>query len=303
MHVLLYGGLGWIGGQVIELLVAQGHVVIVGKARVDDREALENEIKFVKPSHIMSFIGRTHGRIGDKTYTTIDYLEQKGKIKENVRDNLYSPLMLAILCKKYDIHFTYLGTGCIFEYDGEEHPFGQEINGFTESAKPNFFDSAYSVVKGYTDELMHMFEDTVLNVRIRMPIVAEHHSRNFITKITNYKKICSVPNSMTVLPELLPCMIDMAERKLTGTINLTNPGLISHNTILEMYHEIVDSDFKWDNFSIEEQSRVLDAGRSNNYLDTTRLETLYPHVKNVKESVRDMLMQMHNANHTVMTLV
>ena len=33
-----------------------------------------------------------------------------------------------------------------------------------------------------------IFNDCVLNVRIRMPIVGNHHPRNFITKIVNYKK-------------------------------------------------------------------------------------------------------------------
>lgn len=124
-----------------------------------------------------------------------------------------------------------------------------------------------------------------------MPITEEVHPRNFITKITTYKKICSVHNSMTVLPELLPYMIDMCNKKITGTINLTNPGLISHNEILEMYKQIVDTDFTWDNFGIDEQRKILESERSNNYLDTTRLETLY-NVKNIKDSIRDVLYKM-----------
>ena len=98
-------------------------------------------------------------------------------------------------------------------------------------------------VKGYTDELMHMLEDRVLNLRIRMPIISKTHSRNFITKITKYEYICSMPNSMTVLDELLPYVIEMAKMNLTGTINLTNPGLITHNEILELYKKHVDPDF------------------------------------------------------------
>ena len=66
------------------------------------------------------------------------------------------------------------------------------------------------------------------------------------------------------------------KKKITGTINLTNPGLISHNEILEMYKEIVDSSFTWKNFSKEEQSKILDSDRSNNYLDTSKLVSLYP---------------------------
>jgi 3,5-epimerase/4-reductase len=296
MKVLIYGSEGWIGSQVVKLLESYNIEYIRGKARAEDIELLENEIELVKPTHVMSFIGRTHGKIGDVQYTTIDYLEQPGKIKENVRDNLYSPVVLAILSNKYGFHYTYLGTGCIFEYDQSTHLFGVESNGFGELAVPNFFGSAYSVVKGYTDRLLHLFPN-VLNVRIRMPITADLNPRNFITKITTYEKVCSVPNSMTVLPELLPMMIDMSlNKKITGTINLTNPGLISHNEILKMYKQIVNPEFTWENFTIEEQDKILAAGRSNNYLDTSKLEQLYPNVSNIKDSVRKCLEEM-NLNH------
>jgi dTDP-4-dehydrorhamnose reductase len=291
MKYLIYGYNGWIGSQLINLLDSLNFNYVKGISRLENKEELEEEIKKIVPTHVISFTGRTHGSIGDKHYTTIDYLEQKGKIYENVRDNLFGPIVLANLSKKYNFHLTYLGTGCIFEFDSN-HPFGEEINGFTENSKPNFFGSGYSVVKGFTDELMHMYDDSVLNIRIRMPITSDKSNRNFINKILNYKKICSVPNSMTVLPELLPLVLDMTNKKLTGTINLSNPGLISHNEILEMYREIINNDFKWENFSIEEQTEILDAGRSNNYLDTTRLETLYPNVKNIKDSVREILFKM-----------
>lgn len=294
MKVLVYGSNGWIGSQVCKLLNELSIEWVEGKIRAEDLEGIEYEIVQVNPTHVMSFIGRTHGKIGETEYTTIDYLEQKGKIKENVRDNLYSPIVLAILSNKYNFHYTYLGTGCIFEYD-ESHPFEKELNGFDESAVPNFFGSGYSIVKGYTDRLMHMFPN-VLNVRIRMPITSDLNPRNFITKITTYKKVCSVKNSMTVLPELLPLLIDMAKNNTVGTVNLTNPGLISHNEILSMYKEIVDPDFVWKNFTIEEQNEILAAGRSNNYLDTTRLEQLYPQVKNIKDSVRECLELMSDIN-------
>jgi 3,5-epimerase/4-reductase len=296
MKVLLYGKKGWIGQKVYDLLVNEGHQVIVGSCRAENVKGLEDEIIAFQPTNIISTIGRTHGTIGDVNYTTIDYLEQRGKLYENVRDNLYSPVMIAIMAQKHNIHYAYLGTGCIFSYD-DEHPFGKESDGFTEDSVPNFFGSSYSVVKGYTDRLMKMF-DNVLNVRIRMPITEEINPRNFITKITTYKKICSIPNSMTVLPELLPVMIDMCNKRITGTVNLTNPGLITHNEILEMYKEIVDKEFTWENFSADEQRKILESERSNNYLDTSRLESLY-NVKHIKDSVRDVLVKMKNTSCNV----
>lgn len=224
---------------------------------------------------ILCLIGRTHG----PGYSTIDYLEQKGKLVENVRDNLFSPLVLAMLGKKYGIHVTYLGTGCIFNYD--EKPFKEED-------LPNFFGSGYSTVKGFTDRLMHFFNDSVLNLRIRMPIVGHHNPRNFITKITTYAKICSIQNSMTVLDDMIPILVDLAKQKITGTVNLTNPGTIEHNEILEMYKEYVDPSFEWSNFTLEEQSKILLSERSNNELDTSLLKMLAPNVKDIKTSVRDL---------------
>jgi len=290
MKILLYGSNGWIGKQFVELLTGKNIDFFCGKSRTDNIETLKDEIDKIMPTHVVSFIGRTHGKIGEKVYTTIDYLEQEGKLVENVRDNLFSIVVLADLCSKKKIHYTYLGTGCIFKFD-EEHPFGKEESGFTESSLPNFFGSSYSIVKGFTDQLMTLYKDNVLNLRIRMPITGEKNGRNFITKIVNYEKVCSVPNSMTVLPELLPFVIDMMAKGITGTMNLTNPGLVSHNEILEMYKEIVDPSFTWNNFSQEEQRAILAADRSNNFLETTKLESLYPEVKNIKESVRECLIE------------
>lgn len=289
MRLLIYGSEGWIGKQFIEILDKNNIQYIKGNSRTNNKKTLENEIDYYKPTSIISFIGRTHGYIGKEYYSTIDYLEQKGKLQENIRDNLYSPLLLAHLSNKKNIHYTYLGTGCIFNYD-DNHICGKEENGFTESDLPNFFGSSYSIVKGYTDQIMNLF-DNVLNLRIRMPITHNVNPRNFITKITNYKKICSMPNSMTVLPELLPKLIDMINMKITGTINFTNPGLISHNEILNMFKDIVDPEFTWNNFSIQEQSKILSSERSNNYLDTNKLQRLFPDIKNIKDSIKECLIK------------
>jgi 3,5-epimerase/4-reductase len=293
--VLVFGGNGWIGNKVINLLASQEIPVVKAECRADDQQAVIAEIeKNDGITHIMSFIGRTHGTYEGVKIGTIDYLEKPGKLVENMRDNLFGPLMLAEICKQKNIHFTYLGTGCIFDYDNEQHLFGDETTGFIETDKPNFFGSSYSIVKGYTDQLMQLLNDgSTLNVRIRMPITDEFNERNFITKITNYAKVCSIPNSMTVLNELLPVMIELALQNKVGTVNLTNPGLITHNEILEMYKEIVDPSFTWNNFTIEEQNQILASKRSNNCLDTSVLECLTNYkVKNIKDSVREVLTKM-----------
>lgn len=285
MKVLLYGAQGWIGAQFSSILKQNSIKFVAGSSRLDNFAQTQSEVEHINPTHIVALTGRTHGKIGEKTYSTIDYLEQDGKLFDNIRDNLFSPVNLALLSSASNIHLTYFGTGCIFKFD-DTHLFGNESNGFHEQNLPNFFGSSYSIVKGFTDRLMTRFADSVLNLRIRMPIDNVSNPRNFITKITTYQKICSIPNSMSVLPELLPLALDMMQKKVSGTINFTNPGLISHNEILKMYKNFVDSSFTWENFSEQEQRKILAADRSNNYLDTSKLQTIYPNIKPIKEAVR-----------------
>jgi dTDP-4-dehydrorhamnose reductase len=281
--ILLLGSNGWIGKQLIPILQNRNDVSIVygSLIRVDNIEEIIKTIDTLQPTHIICTIGRTHGVIDGKVIPTIDYLEYDGKLKENIRDNLYSPIILAKLCTDKGIHLTYLGTGCIFEYDGDTI--------FNEDAKPNFFGSSYSIVKGFTDQLMSLYKDNVLNVRIRMPITSESNPRDFITKIVGYEKICSMPNSMTVLDELLPIMVDMSLKKRVGTINLTNPGTISHEEILQMYKEIVDPKKTWKTMSYDEQSLLLKSKRSNNALNTSKLIEWYPEVSDIKTAVYNVL--------------
>ena len=128
-----------------------------------------------------------------------------------------------------------------------------------------------------------------LVLRIRMPIGGAHHPRDFITKITRYPRICSIPNSMTVLPTFFPHIHKWMLQKQTGVINCTNPGTISHNEILQLYKERIIPDLHWVNMSLEEQKHMLAAGRSNNTLNTERLENLAPGIPTIKEALNQII--------------
>jgi dTDP-4-dehydrorhamnose reductase len=281
MKILFFGSKGWIGTQFGFFLNKNGITYISTDVRADDEKAVEEEIKLYSPTHIISFIGRTHG--GE--YNTIDYLELSGKLKDNIRDNLYSPLVLSILCERYNIHYTYLGTGCIFSSDD---PTTTSID---DDALPNFFGSSYSTVKGFTDRLQHLYSKNTLNLRIRMPIVNYEHNRNFLSKIFKYEKICSMANSMTVLEDMFPVIMQMMIKNTTGTFNLVNKGVITHNEILEMYKKHIDPSFVWKNFSVEEQNSVLLSKRSNTQLSNDKLYSLYPDIPDIKTSVEKCVIQ------------
>lgn len=243
--------------------------------RLEDRGAILDDIERFEPTHVLNAAGLT-GR------PNVDWCETHRV--ETIRSNVIGCLNLADICKSKGIHMTYFGTGCIFHYDDGNFRQGSGI-GFSEDDEPNFTGSYYSKTKAMLETMLREY-DNVLTLRVRMPIVADlTYQRNFITKILTYNKVIDIPNSMTVLPELLPMAIDMATRKVTGIVNYTNPGAISHNEILQLYKDYVDPDYTWENFTVDEQAKVIVAPRSNNLLDTKRIESECPEILPIRESL------------------
>ncbi|XP_020599683.1 bifunctional dTDP-4-dehydrorhamnose 3,5-epimerase/dTDP-4-dehydrorhamnose reductase isoform X2 [Phalaenopsis equestris] len=250
LKFLIYGQTGWIGGLLGRLCEERGIPYAYGMGRLENRAQLEADIGSVSPTHVFNAAGVT-GR------PNVDW--------------------------ESGITLVNYATGCIFEYD-DAHPLGSGI-GFREEDTPNFVGSFYSKTKAMVEDLLKNYEN-VCTLRLRMPISSDLlNPRNFITKITRYEKVVNIPNSMTILDELLPISIEMAKRNLTGIWNFTNPGVLSHNEILDLYREYIDSTFSWKNFTLEEQAKVIVAPRSNNELDATKLKREFPEILSIKQSL------------------
>ncbi|KAL3684360.1 hypothetical protein R1sor_002382 [Riccia sorocarpa] len=271
---LIYGKTGWIGGLLGEISKKQGIDYVYGDGRLENRSSIEQDIATHKPTHIFNAAGVT-GR------PNVDWCETH-KV-ETIRANVVGTLTLADVARENGLILINYATGCIFEFDAA-HPEGSGI-GFKEEDTPNFIGSFYSKTKAMVEELLKNYEN-VCTLRVRMPISSDlKNPRNFITKISRYEKVVNIPNSMTILDELLPISVEMAKRNLTGIWNFTNPGVVSHNEILEMYREYIDPSFKWTNFNLEEQAKVIVAPRSNNELDASKLSKEFPEMLGIKESL------------------
>lgn len=223
MKWLIYGQKGWIGSIFCNFMALNFSDIqlIYPTSRANDIEGIVKDLDETQPDRVLSFIGRTSG----PGFPNIDYLEQKGKLVENLNDNLYSPLVLMKLCSDRNIHFTYLGTGCIFN---SEEP-------VEENAKPNYFENSYSTVKGFTDNICALFDNT-LNVRIRLPVSSIDEPKSFLSKIIRYPKICNALNSITILDDAIPALINEIINSRTGTLNLVNPEPIDYVNILKLYN-------------------------------------------------------------------
>jgi hypothetical protein len=98
---------------------------------------------------------------------------------------------------------------------------------------------------------------------------------------------------MTILEDIFPILKTMIINKTTGSYNLTNPGTIEHNEILEMYKKYINQNHTWKNITYEEQMTIFKSEYPNNKLDTSKLlnfckeHNLY--IKPIKESIEDII--------------
>ncbi|KAH6789109.1 rhamnose biosynthesis 1 [Perilla frutescens var. frutescens] len=279
LKFLIYGKTGWIGSFLGKLCEEQGIPYEYGKGRLQDYSSLLADFETAKPTHVFNAAGVT-GR------PNADWCESHRP--ETISTNVAGALILADLCRDRGVLMMNFGSACIFDYD-DAHPEGSGI-GFKEEDTPNYSASFYSKTKAVAEEFLKEYENVCI-LRVRMPMSSDlKNPRNFATKLARFEKVVNIPNSMTVLDELLPISIEMAKRNLRGVWNFTNPGALSHNEILELYKEYIDPDFEWINFSVEEQAKVI-GPRCHNEMDASKLKKEFPHLLSAKESLINFVFQ------------
>lgn len=285
--ILLFGSTGWIGGKVKKIMQDNNFIVIDAHSRLDSFENIKDEIDNTDFDYCFLCAGIT--RDPSNPSSNIDWCETHKEVTMNI--NYLGCLNLIELCRGKKV--VYFGTGCIYEYD-RLHPVptkdwdGRGYPGYNENELPNFLKSMYSYSKArFEQEIKDL--PNVLTLRLRMPMDSYLSPRNIITKLLKYEKVINIPNSMSVLDDLLPLVPRMLH--LNGVYNFVNPGVISHNQILDLYIKHVDSNFKYTNFNLDEQSKVIVAPRSNTALDSSKL-LYYFEVPHILESVEKLMIRI-----------
>lgn len=272
MKYLIFGR-GYLGNKFKSYLENS----VLDPADITDEQAVRAAIEQHRPDVVINCAAKS-GK------PNIDWCETH-KL-ETLNSNLRGPLTLLKVCSDLNQYWMQLGSGCIYEGDND----GQ---GWREDDPPNFFRSYYSRLKGTMNDLLKDFP--VLQLRLRMPLDGEPSPRNLITKIAGYKQVISLPNSITVIDDLLHTAKLLTEKKATGVYNVVNPGAITHAEILKLYKEIVDPTHTYELITLEQLEKMTPAGRSNCVLNTNKLAAEGITLPSVQERL-PQIMQAYKAN-------
>ena len=246
---------------------------VIDLARINNEDQVREAIKKHQPDVVINCAART-GR------PNIDWCEDHKQ--ETLDSNLRGPLTLLKVCTELNQYWIQIGSGCIYQGDNDG-------KGWSEDDAPNFTGSYYSQVKAWMNDILKDYP--VLQVRLRMPLDSDVNPRNFIYKIANYEKVISVPNSITVIDDLIDATRQLATQKATGIYNIVNPGVIDHKQILDLYKEIVDPSHTNEYITLEELETMTKAPRSNCMLSSKKLEDAGIHLTPIKDKIRDLLIE------------
>ncbi|MFA6099866.1 MAG: sugar nucleotide-binding protein [Patescibacteria group bacterium] len=269
MSILVIGN-GWIGNKFIERYPEARMSTVIAKSPTDIEEILETE----DPDVVLNCAGVTG-------QPNVDWCETHQV--ETAVGNTMLPIMLAQACAERGIHFTHLGSGCIFY--GDSPQFG----GWREDDYPNPV-AYYSKTKAAADFVLGPMPNVAV-VRLRVPMDATPSPKNSITKLASYPKVIDVANSVTVVDDLLDVLYQVMEKRATGIFHAVNPQPLAWRDLLKWYEEIVDPNHK--NEWISEDQLVSQGmavkKRSTNVLANLRLPEIGINMRPTEEAVKDVL--------------
>jgi glucose-1-phosphate thymidylyltransferase len=273
MKILVFGSKGFIGGRMLEAWPD----AVGSDAWISSKQDVLTEIDRVKPDAVVN----AAGVVGKPN---VDWCETHQA--ETIQGNTTLPLLIAEACAERNLHMLHLGTGCVY------YGYSTDPHGWKES-DPTNPTAVYTRSKYAADLLLSAFPNVAI-ARLRMPIDDRPGPGNLIDKVTSFKQVMGdVPNSVTIVSDLIDVCRQLIEKRGTGIFHVTNPGAERHRDLITLYREYVDSSHQceWIQEADLLAQGLVNKKRSNTILQSTLLHELGIEMRPIDVALRDTMIR------------
>src|SRR5665213_561665 len=260
--MVLLGVTGYIGRQFKETLQERGLPVEAPlRSQMDYTrfEALREFLRKTEPEFLVNAAGYTGKPNVDACET-----DWAGTLQGNT----LFPAMVAQACASLGIPFGHVSSGCIYSgakvVDGKNGADGSHVErdltlarlqkllaekpgnfrGFSETDEPNFTFrqppcSFYSGTKALAEEAIRDVGQNYI-WRLRIPFDQFDNPRNYLSKLKNYPKVYQNANSLSHRADFVAACLDLWQKRAPfGIYNVTNPGFVTSQQVIEMIQKIL----------------------------------------------------------------
>ncbi len=257
-------------------------VLVLGKGFISDhlpyqkytgRLPIDDGLTFVErvldkhqPKVVINCIGKT-GR------PNVDWCEKNRE--ETYLANVVLPSILAAKCAAWGVHFIHIGSGCIF-FGDSPNKIAMGTTGYSVERDYGWNESDFANPKSFYSKTKYACDLTIGEMpnvsvlRIRMPVSTKNEERNFINKVRNYSHVIDIPNSMTIVDDLVRCVDWFAKTKTPGIFNVVNPEPITAAQVMREFQKY-KPEHKFEVIDETELDRITIAKRSNCILNGDKL--------------------------------
>lgn len=255
-RVLIFGN-GQLSMHFQQYYSSIGHEVIVAsRPEVDvvNFEQVNNAVIKTNPDIVINCTG----------ITNVDWAETNQE--ETAAVNMGGTENIARACLEAGKYLVHISTG----YVHHSHNLADQR---TEEDIVNPINY-YSYTKAKADAILMQMAKAGLKVLILRPnmlLSAIPHPKNVLAKMVMYSKFHDVPNSMTVIEDLIQAAGQLISQGKTGLYNLINPGLSSPYKISLILKEIINPDMQIEKLSKEDVDKMYTVKRPDTILSGEKL--------------------------------
>ena len=211
MKILLFGPKSWLATMLWKELEKRGHQVVGCHHDINHSDRFTDDVDVV---------------VNCAARTNIDWCENNKWA--TLWSNTLGAYNLARACQLSGKKYVLVSSACIFESLNE-------TDWKDEFSKPNP-QCFYAETKAMAEKLVREINPDTLIIRIRLPLSEVPHPRNTINKLLTYNKLQTNQESVTVMEDAIPVMIDLMERQEVGPFHLINEGTISPDEIGDLFN-------------------------------------------------------------------
>lgn len=281
MKILIFG-MGQVGTQLHDFLIAKGESVVGLDSSLDirDAKAVDAAVEEHAPEVVINAVAKT----------SIDWCEENKT--ESFAVNTLGAENIGKACASRNVYLVHVSSGCV-----QESPTADIVHKEEDPPTPLCF---YAWTKVWAEELLLSLVKRnslkVLIVRPRQLISASPSRVNALVKMLTYKQFIDTAQSCTVVEDLLRVVYELMNHNATGIYNVVNPGTLTPYEIAGMLKEIIDPTMEFRKISKDELNQITRVRRIDTVLSTEKLNALgitlpeiHGRIRAIIETLRDLM--------------
>lgn len=206
---------------------------------------------------------------------------------DSFHDNVLGADNVAQVCDTNGIYFIHFSSGCIMASVDEN-----DTKKETDIPDPI---SYYSWTKVWSENLIAFKKSPdfkYLVLRPRQPVSAQVNYKNMLMKLLTFTKFIDIPNSGTVIEDLMDWTKILIDKRFTGTLNVANTGWTTPYQIGLLLKKHILPTLQVDKFTKDELNKHTPEKRVDTVLDVSKLESVVGEVKSYRERLEDVIIQL-----------